>query len=348
LDSNNLIAQVLRRIFRFKILIVLLGFLLGALLYYYAKKQPVIYTVKSTFYPLSTPTDKNSSTTKLTELIGGKGGGGGGNLSDEANVNIEEVAKSRKTRDAVCAEKLKEFDNKTLGEILIKEYNKQAGYFTEKLEMPKTPEAITTLGSQLLDETFTAKFNKQNLLELAYTNKNKELLTPVSYILIAKISQFYKELKIKKAKIDYDFMQMKYDSLSNVLNNLDQKQIALNERTLFVKNKIKYMIPEQNIENDRLQILAQKNNAAANVEEAQRRLQKVTPIIEILDTPEPPFKSQKTSAIIYGLVGFAAGIVLGIFLFTVGLFFKFANHQVSQTIESKLADNPKPSEVKVD
>jgi hypothetical protein len=347
LDSNNLIAQVLRRIFKFKILIVLLGFLLGALLYFYAKKQPVIYTVKSTFYPLSTPTDKNTSANKLTELIGGKGGGGG-NLSDEANVNIEEVAKSRKTRDAVCAEKLKDFNNKTLGEILIKEYNKNAGYFTEKLEMPKTPEAITTLGSQLLEETFTAKFNKQNLLELAYTNKNKDLLSPVSYILIAKISQFYKELKIKKAKIDYDFMQMKYDSLSNVLNNLDQKQIALNERTLFVKNKIKYMIPEQNIENDRLQILAQKNNAAANVEEAQRRLQKVTPIIEILDAPEPPFKSQKTSTVMYGLVGFAAGIVLGIFLFTVGLFFKFANHQVSQTIESKLADNPKPKEVKVD
>jgi hypothetical protein len=324
-----------------------MGFIVGALLFFYAKKQPVVYTAKSTFYPLNSPADKNTSTNKLLESIGGKGGSsGGGNLSDDANVNIEEVAKSRKTRDAVCAEKLIDFDNKTIGEILIKEYNKQAGYFTEKLEMPKTPEAITTLGSQLLEETYTAKFNKLNLLELNYTNKNKDLLTPVSYILIAKISQFYKELKIKKATIDYKFMQEKYDSLSNVLNNLDQKQIALNERTLFVKNKIKYMIPEQNIENDRLQILAQKNNAAANVEEAQRRLQKVTPIIEILDTPEPPsFKSQKTSVVMYSLIGFAAGIALGIFLFTIGLFYKYANHQVTQTIESKLADNP-PIETK--
>lgn len=341
MDSNNLISKVLKRILKFKILIVLLGLIFGALLFLYAKRQPLIYTVKSTFYPLSSSAEKNTSTNKLTELIGGKGSSnGGGNLSDDANVNIEEVAKSRKTRDAVCAERLKEFENNTIGEILIKEYNKQRGYFAEAIEMPKTPQKIVIQGSQLLDETYSAKFNKLNLLELTYTSKNKELLTPISYVLIAKISQFYKELKIKKAKIDYDFMQEKYDSLSRVLSNLDQKQINLNERTLFVKNKIKYMIPEQNIENDRLQILTQKNNAAANVEDAQRRLQKITPIIEILDTPEPPFKSEKISAITYGCAGFAAGIALGIFLFTIGLFLKFANYQVGKTIETKISENP--------
>lgn len=307
----------------------------------YAKKKPIEYTVKSSFYPLNSSAEKNGSSSKLTELIGGgKGSSGGANLSDDANVNIEEVAKSRKTRDAVCAEKLKDFNNITIGEILINEYNKNAGYFTEKIEIPKTPEKIVSQGSQLLEDTYSAKFNKLNLLELTYTNKNKDLLSPISYVLIAKISQFYKELKIKKAKIDSDFMQKKYDSLSDVLNNLDYKQIALNERTLFVKNKIKYMIPEQNIENDRLQILAQKNNAAANVEEAQRRLQKVTPIIEVLDSPEPPFKSQKTSTITYGLVGFIIGIAFGIFLFTIGLVFKFANYQISKSLETKLAESP--------
>jgi hypothetical protein len=340
LNSNNLIAKVLKRIFKFKILIVLLGFIFGALLFIYAKKKPIEYTVKSSFYPLNSNAEKNTSTSKFTELIGGKGNSGGGNLSDDANVNIEEVAKSRKTRDAVCAERLKDFNNKTIGEILINEYNKQAGYFTEKIEIPKTPEKIILQGSQLLEDTYSAKFNKLNLLELTYTSKNKDLLSPISYVLIAKISQFYKELKIKKAKIDADFMQSKYDSLSKVLNNLDQKQISLDERTLFVKKKIKYMIPEQNIENDRLQILAQKNNAAANVEEAQRRLQKETPIIEVLDSPEPPFKSQKTSTIIYAVVGFVVGIAFGIFLFTIGLVFKFTNHQISKTLETKLAESP--------
>ena len=311
----------------------------------YAKKKPAEYTVKSSFYPLNSSADKGGTANKLTEIIGGgKSSGGGANLSDDANVNIEEVAKSRKTRDAVCAEKLKDFDNKTIAEILIKEYNKHAGYFTEKLELPKSPEKMVMLGSELLENTYNAKFNKMNLLELSYTSKNKELLSPISYVLIAKISQFYKELKIKKAQIDCDFMQKKYDSLSNVLNNLDAKQIALNERTLFVKNKIKYMIPEQNIENDRLQILAQKNNAAANVEEAQRRLQKVTPVIDVLDSPEPPFKSTKTSAPIFGMAGFAVGIAFGIFLFTIGLIIKFTNYQLRSSLETKLANGtPEPT-----
>ena len=313
-----------------------MGLLSGALFYYFGKKQLPLYTTKATLFPLTAGAEKTSNTSKLTELIGGNTGSK--SLSEEANVNIEEVAKSRKTREAVCAEKLADFDNKIIAEILINEYNKQKGYFAETIEIPKSKDELIKSGASLLEDTYTAKFNKQNLLEIYYNNKKKELLTPVSYVLVAKISQFYKELKIKKAKIDYDFMQKKYDSLSSILTSLDQKQISVDERTLFVKNKMKYMIPVQNIQNDRLQIQAQKNSAAANLEEAHWRLEKVTPVIEILDKPEPPFKITKTSAILYGAVGFAVGLFLTLFLFTAGLLLNFSKYQINQTIESKLTE----------
>ena len=313
-----------------------MGLIFGALFYYFGKKQLPLYTTKATLFPLTAGAEKTSNTSKLTELIGGNTGSK--SLSEEANVNIEEVAKSRKTREAVCAEKLVDFDNKIIAEILINEYNKQKGYFAEAIEVPKSKEELIKLGASLLEDTYTAKFNKQNLLEIYYNNKKKELLTPVSYVLVAKISQFYKELKIKKAKIDYDFMQKKYDSLGSILSSLDQKQISVDERTLFVKSKMKYMIPVQNIQNDRLQIQAQKNSAAANLEEAHWRLEKITPVIEILDKPEPPFKTTKTSAIMYGAVGFAVGLFLTLFLFTAGLLLNFSKHQINQTIESKLTE----------
>ena len=313
-----------------------MGFLFGAIFFFYGKKQLPLYTTKATLFPLTSSNDKSSSSSKLTELIGGNTGSK--SLSDEANVNIEEVAKSRKTREAVCAEKLVEFDNKIIAEILINEYNKKKGYFAEALEIPTNKEELIKVGSALLEDTYTVKFNKQNLLEIYYNNKKQELLTPLSYVLVAKITQFYKELKIKKAKIDYDFMQKKYDSLSSILSSLDQKQISVDERTLFVKNKMKYMIPVQNIQNDRLQILAQKNSAAANLEEAHWRLEKVTPVIEILDKPEPPFKITKTSSIIYGAVGFVVGLFIALFLFTIGLLLNYSKYQINQTIESKLAE----------
>jgi hypothetical protein len=340
LNNTNYIALIIKRILKLKFLIILIGIIFGILLFLYAKKQPKTYTGKSTFYPLNSPADKNSSTSKLTELIGG-GKSSTGNLSEDANVNIEEVARSRKTRNAVCAERLIDFDNKTIAELLIKEQNKYVGFFGKKIEIPNAKQELINVGSEILEKIYVAKFNKQNLLELLFTHKNKDLISPISYKLVAKISQFYKELKIKKATIDYNFMQMKYDSLSNVLENLDRRQIELNERTLFVKNKIKYTIPEQNIANERLQILAQKNNAAANVEEAHRRLEKETPIIEILDSPEPPFLETKVSPLIYSVIGFVIGILFSLFVFTFGLIYKLINQQVTNSLASTLAETPK-------
>ena len=335
MTTNTLIVSILKRINKLKIIIILIGILMGILLYMFGKKQLPTYSIKSSLYPLNAVSDKNSSASKLTELIGGTTNGK--SLTDEANVNIEEVAKSRKTREAVCGEKLKAFDNKTIGELLILEYNKHKGYFSEAIEVPKNIEGIKVEGGALLEDAYVAKFNKLNLLEISYSNVNKDLLTPISYALIAKISQFYKELKVKKAQIDYDFMLKKHDSLTNILESLDQKQISLNERSLFIKqNQFKYKIPEQNIQNDRLQILAQKNNAAANLEEAHWRLEKVTPVIEILDKPDPPFKVAKKPAIFYGIGGFIFGLFLAIFLFTFRLLFKYSKSQVSQSLASKL------------
>lgn len=305
----------------------------------YGKKKPPVFYSNASLYPLNSAPEKNSAAKQVTELIGGgKTGGNGATLSDEANVNIDEVARSRKTREAVCGEKLKEFGNKTIGELIILEYNKHKSFFADSIEISKNSEKLIDASADIFENTYTAKFSKTNLLEINYSNSNQELLSPIIYTLISKITQFYKELKIKKAKIDYDFMQKKYDSLSNVLASLDQKQISLNERTLFVRTKLKYMIPQQNIENERLQILVQKNSAAANVEEAHWRLEKTTPIIELLDKPEPPFKKTKTSAILYGTIGFIFGLLLATLLFTINLLFRFSVHQVNNTIESKLVE----------
>jgi hypothetical protein len=337
LTSQQLTIKIFNRLNKLKIFILLGGLIVGGLLFFYAKKLPTVYSVKSSLFPLTASPDKSATSSAISELIGG--GNGAKSLSDEANVNIEEVAKSKKTREAVAMETIPEFNNKTIAELLIIESNKYKSYFAPTTAIPKDLVSLKSLGAYLLKDSYTAKFNKNSLLEIVYSNKNEKLITPVSYALVRKISQFYTELKIEKAKFDYNFTQKKVDSLDEVLKEIDAKRIAVNNRSLFVRNsKIQYTIPQENLENDKLRVASQKNGAASNREEALWRIQKVTPTIQILDTPEPPFDRQKPSSIMYGAVGFIAGCILFSLLFIFGLLLKFANTQVSKTIAEKLTE----------
>jgi hypothetical protein len=333
--SQALLLKIFNRLQKLKFVIFIGGVLVGALLYLYAKQIPTVYSVKSTVFPLTAGADKSSSS-KLSELIGG-GSGGAKSLSEEASVNIEEVAKSRKTREAVAGEKIESCENKTVGELLIIEYNLTKKINAPFVAKPNTEAKLKSIGASLLKDAYSIKVNKNGLLEIIYSSTNEKLISPISYLLINKISQFYIELKIKKAEFDFAFTEKKVDSLDKILANFDRNRIVISNKTLFVRpNKLQYTIPQENLENSKLQVLAQRNGAASNREEALWRMQKATPIISIMDTPEPPFDIVKPSKILYTLVGFIIGCILFSLLFIVGLLFKFTNHQVKQTIAEKL------------
>lgn len=334
MTSKELIRVLLKRINKVKILIFVGGIAVAILMYMVAKNKPPVYSVKSSLYPLSAPADASSASSKISELIGG-GGGGSKTLSDEANVNIEEVARSRKTREAVVSQKLSIFGNKTIAEILIEEYNRNKSFFTPAIIKPTVSSDLYSSGASLLADYYTVKFNKNSLLEIYFTSTNNKLISPTSSILIEKISLFYKELKIKKAQLDYDFTQKKVDSLEAVLKKFDKQRITLNNTTLFVQpGKLQYTVPKENLERNRLLVLAQRDGAASNREEALWRLQKVTPIIEILDAPVPPFIESRTSKIVYAAVGFILGCFLITLLSVARILYKYLNLEVKK----KLAD----------
>ncbi len=340
MTSQDLIRKILRRLGKFKLLVFAGGLCIGVLLYFYAKKQPVMYTVRASVFPLTASADGGGAS-KLSELIGGSGGSTK-SLSDEATINIEEVAKSRATKEAVVAERIQKLANKSIAQLLIENYNRTKSFFAIKIEVPKYDSALIYTGASLLENMYTAKVNKNSLLEVYFNCADERLVTPVSYMLIDKISAFYKELKIKKAKFDFDFTEKKVDSLQGVLNKYDRQQIQLSNTTLFVPDgRLEYEIPKQNLQNDRLRVAGQRNGAASNREEAMWRLQKVTPIIEILDKPEPPYKETKPSGLIYGAVGFIMGCILFSLLLIAGILYKYFNTQVNKAIfsDNTIAEN---------
>ncbi len=336
MTTQELTRKILIRIGKLKWLIILGGLIFGTLMYFFAKSKPTIYTAKSSFFPLSSAPENNASS-KLSELLGG-GGGNTKSLTTDANVNIEEVGRSKKTREAVVAEKVASFNNKTIATILIEENNKYALFFEEKLEIPNNDTTLIQIGAELIKTSYTVKVNKNSLLEINFSSKNRELLLPITNVLTTKISEFYKELKIKKAKSDFLFLQAKVDSFNTLINSYDKQIVLMDNTTLFVApGKLMYELPKDKLEREKSLIISQRNSAVYNREEAMLRLEKETPVIEVLDKPTPPYLIKSSSKILYSIVGFVFGLLAFTFLFTVNLLLKYSNTIVKSTIAEKMA-----------
>lgn len=281
---------------------------------------------------MTAASDNSASTNALTSILGISESPK--SFSQEASINIVELALSRNTREAVAAETLPEIgSNRTIAELLVDNFNNSKSLFASDIKMPTTKPALIALGGDLLKNGITAKINKNGILEINYSNTDKNLVSPISYKFINKISEFYRDLKIQKAKLDYDFTISKIDSLDKVLSTFDRKAIHLSNTTLFVPaERIEFSIPKENLSNQKEWVTRQRDASASNREEALWRLQKVTPIIATLDKPDPPFDVKKPSSVIYAAIGFFLGCLFAAFIFIAGLLYNYIKAEATKAI----------------
>ena len=304
---------------------------MGILFFVITLNRPTVYTSFASVFPLTASNDNSLTSVGLSSLLGI-------NLpsqsfSQEASINIVELAESRSTRESVALTKLPSYNNKTIAEVLINEYNKYRWFWNKKIEVPKNDKQLAAAGGELLFTAIEAKINKNGILELRYSAYDKNLVSPVSYVLIDVISQFYKNLKIQKATVDYNFTVKKVDSLQAVINGFDKKAVHLSNTTLFVNpGKLQYQLPKENLSSDKERVMRQRDAAVSNREDALWRLQKVTPIVETLDKPEPPFDFKRPYKFLFGILGFILGCGLTSFLLTAGLFTKYSKEQIKGAI----------------
>jgi uncharacterized protein involved in exopolysaccharide biosynthesis len=233
----------------------------------------------------------------------------------------------------VALQRLPDFGNKTIAALLIENFNSTRSLFEPAIKMPADSITLAATGGNLLKAGFSARINKNGILEINFSSTDMKLVAPVSYQFIEKISEFYKELKMKKAKLDYDFTLRKIDSLETVLNVYDKKAVRMANTTLFVSpEKIEYQIPKENLVNEKDRVMRQRDASANNREEALWRLQKVTPIIAILDKPDPPYDIKKPSALLYAVIGFILGIIIAACLVISGNLYRYAKAEAKKAI----------------
>ena len=338
MNSIELLKQLIKRLKKFSWLIVIMAVMSGGFFYYMAKQSVLLYTAKSTVFPLN-GTSETSPGSTISSLLGL--GEGTKSFTGDASINIVELANSRRTREAVAMVRIPSMQNKTVSELLMEENNRHTGFMQNAvINIPKDSLSKINIASNLLKGAFSAKINKTGILELYVTNSSTELVREVSYIYIDKLSEFYINLKKKKAQIDFEFAVKKADSLLLVLNRLDQRAITLDESTFFTNESLKrYNLPKTNLAQDKTTVQSQYYYAVNNRESAAYRLQKETPIIELLDKPEQPYDTVQKSAFTYSIIGALLGLAIGFLLVSWKVINKYMADELNKAIEK--ASRPK-------
>lgn len=313
MNYDTFIRKAYDRISKMKFIILSIAVVSAVMVFFYCKSTPKIYSSTATVFPLNATNDNAGAASALSSLLG---------LSEtpksfiqEASINIVDLALSRNTREAVAMVAIPNMSGKTIAELVINEYNQHKPFYKKSIALPSDSIQLAATGAKLLKETYAASINKNGILEIHYASTNAALLKEVTYVFVDKISTFYKELKIRKAKLDYDFMNEKVDSLELILAGFDKDAISMSNTTLFVPtDKLQYQMPKLNLSSEKSRVMRQRDLATDNREEALWRLQKVTPIIAMLDKPEPPFDEYKPSAVLYALITMMAVSLLLVLL----------------------------------
>lgn len=332
-DSKVFLNLFLNRLKRWGFLVLLVGAAWGTTGYFYAKLLPTTYASYALLFPVNPPQGGGGG---ALESIFGGGGNTGNGFSNTEGVNIIDLARSKTTGQAVALTQLPEFGNKTIGELLIEDANKAMKPWQEKYSKPTTENDIRITGGDLARGTFSPNLTKTGSLELRFTHTNPALLSSISYIYIEKISQYFITLKVSKANSDYEFMVKKLDSINIAIHSLDSRIVELNRRMLFVpKERMEFTIPMARLETDKMRLMTMRTMAYNNIEEALWRKQKATPIMKILDPPDPPYFTNIPGKKIFILLGFIAGIILGLLFLSIDLIYKLVIDSINKEKEAE-------------
>jgi hypothetical protein len=117
------------------------------------------------------------------------------------------------------------------------------------------------------------------------------------------------------------------------MNAKDNQLIAIDKRTLFTNtSKMEFRVPTENLITDKQMLRQLYAVAVANQQNAAYKLQKATPVIKVLDYPEPPYDVQNKSPLVYGIIGLFIGLILSIGYSSIRLLVRYVKEETSKAI----------------
>src|ERR1700733_3876695 len=116
MTTQELTTAIFRRLKKVRLIIITVGVAAAFALFLYAKQKPVTYTSRSSVFPLNSGTDNNATSSTLSALLGTENTK---SFSDDASINIIELAQSRTTREEVASTRDSSTGNKTIAQLLV-------------------------------------------------------------------------------------------------------------------------------------------------------------------------------------------------------------------------------------
>ncbi len=295
--------------------ILLVAVVTAGLMVLYALTKETLFIANTTFLPEKSASRQTLSLDPIASFLGGGGfqGSDGGEISG--------VIMSRHLSEVVARDSIIYKGEKRLAaDCLLESY--LIDRFSWRKLWSKTPDIAAmdlhgkvAAASKMLRSGINIEPNDYGFLEMTYAFGNEELVGTLSMSYIEKLGGYLEEKRTEKARREYLFYQHKSDSVQHLLDSLSYARAGYIDNRPFRSKITEEVLPQkQQIIFDNLkQVYLQ---YALSREQALSQIQKDKPTIQVLDRPQPPYRTLAPRIPLYLILGLIAGSGLAIFYFT--------------------------------
>lgn len=324
-ELKNKIAAYKQRIKKRWYMHIILSLVVTAILLKIAIGTKAEYTVQATFLPAQSA---ESALSPISMILGSAGGDGGGSdyfiplmqsktISEQvAEDSIMWNGKKRLLADVII-------ENEPPQSFITKMSSQFVRWIIKTLSPPPPGSGEANPRQNVIDGAYIARLKTtveasaevetQGLIFLKYTDTNPSLSKIIVYRYIDVITNYYKKQKTEKSRINYEFYVHRTDSVKAVIDANLRKGAKIEDEEKF-KIFVQDAIPSKQIEGQ-AELLKQIYGELITMREAALNdLMKDTPVVQVLDKPEPPFDVSRPNYILNIVGGLMLGFILSVII----------------------------------
>ncbi len=292
------------------LLVMFCGGVLGILMAWNSANKPTIHVATAIFHPDTENPKGGLDLTDPASLLSYSLSG-----YVPANNQIIGVLTSRRIADAVSQDTVIYKGKKRVLSKVYMELLNQSFSITRlvkrifkggKGKLPVYKEI--SYCSKALRKNLKILTDDNGFVVMNFSFRDPELARQISYLFVDELKGYFKQLKTEKATNNLIFFQKRSDSV-----RLELEKLQFDIGNFYNTNKYSTNLIDQfNIK----QLEAQRNflnniysDIALQLERTRAQLQRETPIIQVLDFPEPPFEKVKPAIVLHFLLGVFLGVL---------------------------------------
>jgi uncharacterized protein involved in exopolysaccharide biosynthesis len=182
-----------------------------------------------------------------------------------------------------------------------------------------------------LKKTVELKESERGMVEMTFYANNPQFLKTISYKYIHKLTDYYKANRTLKSKESYHFLAKRTDSVKRELMGSISKgaqYLDKNQFGIFAEQQV----PVKKTEGETQILQAMYAQLVTMREGALNQLLQDTPVLQVLDYPNPPYENNKPKLAIYFFIGLVVGFIVGIVLAVFGMLRRDIKDYINETL----------------